>query len=250
MIPGLTDGAAALAIAFARIAGCFLVLPGFASVRVPAQVRILLVMALSVALLPLVWDQTVGAPVRGPAGLTALIFAETVKGAFIGLVVRFYMLALSFIISAASTAIGFNAPFGVSVIEPDVDSALGALVALTALVMIFALDFHHDVVRALIDSYGILPVGEALPSATVLADLTRTLSDSFFIVLRLGSPFIAYALLANLFVALLNKLTPSLPVYFITTPVIIIGGLILAYFILPAMLSLFAGGLSEMQVFR
>ena len=75
-----------------------------------------------------------------------------------------------------------------------------------------------------------------------LVDVTDTLSESFFVVLRLGSPFIAYALLVNLTIGFVNKLTPQIPVYFISLPFVIAGGLIIFYFAIGTMLSLFADG--------
>ena len=45
------------------------------------------------------------------------------------------------------------------------------------------------------------------------------------VVIRLGSPFIAYAILVNLAIGFVNKLTPQIPVYFISLPFVIAGGL-------------------------
>jgi len=61
-------------------------------------------------------------------------------------------------------------------------------------------------------------------------------------VLRLGSPFIAYAILVNIGTGLVNKLAPQIPVYFISLPFVIAGALILMYLSIGNMLSLFADG--------
>ncbi len=57
-----------------------------------------------------------------------------------------------------------------------------------------------------------------------LVDVTDTLSESFLVVLRLGSPFVAYSLLVNLTIGFVNKLVPQIPVYFISLPFVIAGG--------------------------
>jgi flagellar biosynthetic protein FliR len=59
-------------------------------------------------------------------------------------------------------------------------------------------------------------------------------------VLRLGSPFVAYAILVNLTIGFVNKLVPQIPVYFISLPFVIAGGLIIIYFGAGSMLALFA----------
>ena len=83
-----------------------------------------------------------------------------------------------------------------------------------------------------------------------LVDVTDTLSESFMVVLRLGSPFVAYAILINLTIGFVNKLTPQIPVYFISLPFVVAGGLILIYFGIATMLSLFADGFVDITVGR
>ena len=46
-------------------------------------------------------------------------------------------------------------------------------------------------------------------------------------------------------VGILNKLTPQIPVYFVSLPFIICGGLALMYFSFPSLLSLAADGFLE-----
>jgi flagellar biosynthesis protein FliR len=69
-------------------------------------------------------------------------------------------------------------------------------------------------------------------------------------VLRLSSPFLAYALVVNLLLGLLNKLTPQIPVYFVSLPFVLTGGLLLLYFAIPALLSQFAEGYADLKVFN
>jgi flagellar biosynthetic protein FliR len=52
---------------------------------------------------------------------------------------------------------------------------------------------------------------------------------AFTLALRVASPFVIYAVIVNFAVGLANKLTPSIPVYFISIPFVLIGGLLLLY---------------------
>lgn len=70
------------------------------------------------------------------------------------------------------------------------------------------------------------------------------------VMLRLGSPFLAYSLLVNLAIGFINKLTPQIPVYFISLPFVIAGGMILLYLGAPVLLSLFADGFVSVTVGR
>jgi flagellar biosynthetic protein FliR len=105
-------------------------------------------------------------------------------------------------------------------------------------------------VRALIGSYTFAPVGALLSPQAALDDLTTSLADAFLLALRLGSPFIAYGILVNLAIGFLNKLTPQIPIYFISLPAVLAGGLILLYLGIGTMLSLFADGFVDITVGR
>jgi flagellar biosynthetic protein FliR len=96
----------------------------------------------------------------------------------------------------------------------------------------------------------VAPVNVFFNPQAALVDVTDTLSDSFFLVLRLGSPFVAYAILVNLTIGFVNKLTPQIPVYFISLPFVIAGGMIMFYFAVGTLLSLFADSFVTMTLAR
>lgn len=49
--------------------------------------------------------------------------------------------------------------------------------------------------------------------------------------LRITAPFVIYSILVNLAAGFVNKLTPTIPVYFIATPFVMFGGLLMLYFL-------------------
>lgn len=246
----ITTAILAAFLAFCRVGGCFLFMPGIASVRVPVQVRLFVAVAASLALLAHMWDVIAPHVSRSPDGLFLLIVSELLTGALIGLVARFYLLALQFIGTATAMMIGFGNPGGTAIEEEEPQPTLGVIISLSALMLLFLLDFHHEIVRALIASYRVAPIEGLFDAQSALIDLTDTISQSFFLVLRLGSPFIAYAILVNLATGFINKLTPQIPIYFISMPFVIVGGLILIYFGIGSMLSLFADGFAPVALGR
>jgi flagellar biosynthetic protein FliR len=237
-------------LAFCRIGGCFMLMPGLSSVRVPMNVRLFVSVAASLALVGTLWDQIVPHVSSRPAVLIPLVLSELVTGALIGLVARFFVLSLSFMASAIAMMGGYGGVPGSSIEENDVNGPAGAIITLAALIVLFVLDFHHQVVLALVKSYEVAPVNVFFSGGSALADLSDTLSDSFLLVLRLGSPFIAYAILVNLATGLINKLSPAIPVYFISMPFVLAGALVLMYFSYPTVVSLFGDAFSELTVAR
>jgi len=102
----------ALFAAFCRIGACMLTLPGFSSARISPQIRIFIALAVSLALLPVLWD-TIYPRVSG-AGYSyiKLVVGETLIGSMYGLIPRLFVLGLQFAGSAISMSIGFNSTGG------------------------------------------------------------------------------------------------------------------------------------------
>jgi flagellar biosynthetic protein FliR len=244
MIGDVTVETAVLAIflAFCRVGACFMLMPGLSSVRVPMQVRLFISVAVSLALFAHMWESIVPLVETGSGQLFTLIGSELLIGAVIGLVARFYLLAIQFIASTIAMVSGFNAMVSVSIEETDPQSPLAAIISLSALIVLFVFDFHHAILRALVDTYEIMPIEALFNPQIALISLADTMSDAFFVMIRLGSPFLAYAILVNLAIGLVNKLTPQIPIYFVALPFVIAGALIMMYFAIPPMLSLMADG--------
>jgi flagellar biosynthetic protein FliR len=136
--------------------------------------------------------------------------------------------------------IGFNATPAADVLEDTSENQMTNMISFCGLMMLFIMDFHHVIFRVLIDSYSVMPMGGVPNSQKMLITLTDTISKTYFLMLRLSSPFIIYGLMFNVGVGLVNKLAPQMPVYFISTPYLIGGGLLLVYWSLGAMMHQFA----------
>jgi len=230
-------------LAFCRVGACFMLMPGLGSARVPMQVRLFVAVGASLALLAHLWDVIAPHASDRPDALLLLIGSELLIGSLIGLVVRFYVLALQFIGSAIAMLMGFGVVGGgVAIEESEPQPAVAALISFSALMLLFVLNFHHLIIEALVTSYRLAPIEALFDAQSALTDLADTISEAFFVMIRLGSPFVAYAILINLAFGFVNKLTPQIPIYFISMPFVIAGGLVLLYFGIGTFLTLFADG--------
>ncbi|MFH1793336.1 MAG: flagellar biosynthetic protein FliR [Pseudomonadota bacterium] len=250
MTATLPDFVIAAFITFCRVGGCFMVMPGLSSARVPLQIRLFVAVAATFALLINMSDEVIPHTRQQPAGLVVLVISETLIGGLIGLMARFYVLALQFTASSISMMIGFNGGMGHAIEEAEPQATLASLISFSALLVLFVLNFHHEIIKAIVLSYRLAPLDAFYNPQSGLVDLTDTLSEAFMVMLRLGSPFLAYSLLVNLAIGFVNKLTPQIPVYFISLPFVITGGMILLYFGAPVLLSLFADGFVSVTVGR
>ena len=238
----------ALFAAFCRVGGCFMLLPGFSSARISLQIRLFLAVAVSMGVLPIMWDVIYPRASGDLDGYLKLIVFETLTGAVIGLIARYYVLGLQFAGTVLTMMMGFNAPPTPDVIEDTAENQLTNLLSFAGLMVLFILDFHHVVLRALVDSYNVMPLGAGFNPQSALITLTDTLAQTFMIMLRLASPFILYGLIFNIAIGLINKLAPQIPIYFVSLPFIIMGGMVLLYFGISSMLEIFTAGF--LPVFR
>lgn len=235
----------ALFLAFSRVAGCIMVLPGFSTARVPMTFRLLLAITVSLAMLPLMWN-SVYPKVQGTAPDYVLtLFHETFIGVVLGMITRFYALGLQFLGTVITQMIGLNTPPAGDILEDSGEGQLTNLLTFAGLMVLFMLDFHHQIFLALAQSYKTWPVSDVFDTQKALVSLVDTLAATFAVMLRLASPFILFNVLFNVAIGFINKLAPVVPVYFISTPYQVMGGLILFYFGVVSLLSLFADGFGQ-----
>jgi flagellar biosynthetic protein FliR len=233
-------------IIFCRIGGCLMLMPGFSSPRVPARLRLFIAFAVTLALTPSVLPAFAAAvPIPNPATLLRLILSETLIGTVIGLMARFFFLALQTIGTAMATATGLGQVPGLPIDEAEASTSFVTLITMTALTLFFVTNQHAEVVRALAGSYTRIAPGSEFNAQANLIQLADRISETFYLALRIGSPFMIYAVIVNLAIGLMNKLTPQIPVYFISLPFVIAGGIFVLYFSGPESVRLFSHAFSS-----
>ncbi|KMO32664.1 flagellar biosynthesis protein FliR [Methylobacterium aquaticum] len=226
------DSFLAVFLIFCRVGGCLLVVPGFSSPRVPQQLRLLIAGAVSLAIAPLIVPQfeprLAG---QAPIQTLAWIVSETLTGLMIGFLGRVFILVLETVMNAACTMVGFGAMPGTPIEGIDPVPAVEALILLTATALLFAADLHWELFRGLVESYARIPPGEGLGSQLMLTRIVDQVASAFLLGLRVVAPFLIYAVTVNLAAGFVNKLTPTIPVYFVATPFVMFGGLLMLYYL-------------------
>lgn len=211
-------------LVFCRIGGCLMVAPGLSSDRIPVQARLYLALAITAALAPALAATfpTGGAALESPGALLALIFAELLIGITLGYLARLYFFALETLSTAVALSFGLGNIFGAALTEPEPEPALTSFIMVSALLLIFCTDLHLEIIRALYASYEAAPVTGSIDAGGILDDILRILTEAHLLALRICSPFLLFALVVNLSLGLLARLTPQVQIYFIMTPAVIL----------------------------
>ena len=234
-------------LVFCRIGACLMLMPGFGSARIPVQVRVFLAVAVTLALAPLIVPPLEGDIAKATVPtVVQLIASETLIGAMIGVMARIFFLALQFMGTAVTMLSGFGGQADSPIEESEPAPAVATLFTLTATVLLFSLGLHIEVMKALLASYSVLSMTDLFNPQFALSKVADSASDSFNLIAQLMAPFLAYSLIINFLFGVLNKLTPIIPVYFISPPFVMMGGILLLYFTFKEVLTLF---LSAFQMF-
>ncbi len=223
----------ALFLVFVRIGAAFAVLPGFSEAFVAMRFRLMLAGATSLVLAPVVGTSLPSAP-ASPAALLLMIGGESMVGLFIGLTARLALAA----VQTAGMIIGLQTSlanaFAFDPTTAQQSAVVGAWLSTIALVLIFVTDLHHLMLRALVDSYVLFVPGNAPPLGDFAAAITRLVSETFLLGVRIASPFMAFGFIFFLALGLLARLMPQVQIFFVAMPLQIVLG----FFALAATLAL------------
>ncbi len=228
---------------FCRVGGCLMLAPGFSSTQIPTQIRLFVALAVTLALTPLLIDKIPAVALGGDPVLTLkLIAIESLVGGMIGLLARIFFFALETLASAAAQMLGFANPFGFQIEADESLAPLASLISLAALTLLFVTDLHWELLRGLAASYDVVPVGADFNARLALRQVADALAESFRLTLRIASPYVIYALIVNLALALVNRLTPQIQIVFVAAPFVAAGGLALLFTTLKPAIEAFLTG--------
>ncbi len=116
---------------------------------------------------------------------------------------------------------------------------LASLITLAASALFVITDQHLEVLRALVQSYDVLVFGANLDQRAEMINILGALASASLLSLQVCSPFLVFGITINFVFGILNKLAPQIPVYFISAPFVIGGGLMLLYFLSDDTLAIF-----------
>lgn len=222
-------------LVFSRIGTAIVVLPGFGESYVSPRIRLMLALAITVALTPVVAAKLPALP-ASPIALLLLIGSESLVGLFIGTVARILLSALA----TGGTILAFLSGLAnAQLFNPllsDQGALMGVFLSVMGLLMIFVTDTHHLMLMALLDAYNLFQPGAPLPLGDFADMLARVLAGSFRIGLQIASPFLLYGIVFYAGMGLMARLMVQMPIFFVALPLQIMLGIFTMLVTLPAAL--------------
>src|ERR1700685_950880 len=163
-----------------------MLLPGLGTMGVPARVRLVLALAISLALTPTVQSAY---PTENPQSflsLALLLGQEVTAGILVGAMAAIIMSGLQVAGFLISSQIGLSYAQTIDPTQNTQGAVVGNFMTLLGVVALFATNMHHLAIGAIAGSYRLLPPGAALPVSDMAQLVIRLVSGSFAVGFQLA----------------------------------------------------------------
>jgi len=234
----------AFMLVLARVAGVvtFLPIPGWRAA--PDSVRVVLALAIAVALFP-AWPQLPNAMV--PIGqLLVWALSEAGFGIIAGLAVAFLIEAFQL----AAQVLGLQAGYGyATTIDPTSQVDAGVLQVMSMLttgLLFFTTGVDRALVRVLARSFETFPAGSWAPAAGSLSGIVQLGTGMFSLGLRLAMPVVALLLLIDVALALLGRMQQQLQLLSLAFPAKMLAAVVLLAVLAPVSARMFEASSAHM----
>ncbi len=197
----------------ARITGFIFTAPIFSLRNVPQRVKVLLSIAFSI----IVFSATEYKALEytGIIGYTAVIVKEAISGMILGLFATLATHILSMAGQMMDMEIGFS-----NIHEFDPSRNLNITISSTffsygVTMMLLVTDMHLFILKAVIDSFEVIPVGGIKLSGNIFSVFLIYIVDYMSLAFRIVLPVFASILIVNTILAILAKVAPQMNMFVI-----------------------------------
>ncbi len=215
-----------------RLSAMFVAAPFFSASALSVPVRVAFAMAFA-----LVSVASINVPpfdlfsIKG----ALLVAQEIIIGAAIGLTVQLAFAAVSMAGEQIATSMGIGFA---SMVDPQTGTqspVLTQFMSIMLLLIFLVIEGHHVLLRHVVASYGVLPVGGDFLDPKMFLDITKAAGLIFSAAFIIGLPLIAALFFVNIIVGLLTRVAPQMNIFSIGFPLSILVGFVLLLIALPSM---------------
>ncbi|GAA1598904.1 flagellar biosynthetic protein FliR [Actinoplanes couchii] len=199
-----------------RTGAWMMLCPPFNSKLIPAQVKALLSVGLTLPMMPYMKSGPISFETKD------LIF-NVLMQAFVGASLGFLTLMLFASVQAAGDLLdlfgGFTLAATYDPFSQSSASIFGRFYNLVALTLLFASDGHQMILRGFLQSFRTLPLDASFDLETLSKLLLRGVGEFFMAAVQIAGPLIAVLFLADVALGLLNRVAPALNAFQLGFPI-------------------------------
>jgi flagellar biosynthetic protein FliR len=227
-----------------RVSALFMLLPIFGDNGVPVLVRVFLAFTINIVVYPIAVAGGAGqvaALSTSELGLALLVLKESAVGLVIGFTAKIFFDGLSFAFGHMGNTMGFNMAAAYDHHNEVNMPIISQMIMILAMLLFLALDGHHLFIRALVESYKAVPLGEFVLTKAVINHVLETSSQLFWIAVKLSAPMALMIFLINCAFGIISKAVPQINVLIVSFTVNILAG----FFVLTLTMPVFGTSVGE-----
>jgi len=232
LLPLIQDYIPLFGVILIRVAGIVVAIPAFSSRSVPLQVRIGLLIGLTVILFPIVSDQVRPLSLSWPQ-VVPLLFTEFMVGMVLGFAISFVMNAFIIAGELIGIQMGINLISALDPVAGGQVPILGQFMGLLGMLIFLAIDGHHMMFEALVASFQLVPPMHVHFSGFLVESVLKLGVGMFVLALKVGAPVMTAVFIVTLGMGILGRTIPQLNVMLNNVPITIGVGLLVLGLSLP-----------------
>jgi flagellar biosynthetic protein FliR len=197
-----------------RLSGLMVFAPVFSSSAIAPRIKAGFLFAMTILLAP---------AIATVPGARAVLDMRAVLGELgVGLVFGLSLMLLNEALTFAGTLLGLQFSFSlVNLLDPNsmIETAvLGQMLGWLGVLVIVGSGLDRSLIAAVVRSFSVVPVGQAVMQAKTGIALAAMASGIFIAGLQLAAPVMAAALAVEVTIALVARLSPQLPAMVVSIP--------------------------------
>lgn len=221
-----------------------MVAPVIGNIQIPNQIRLFASIGVTLSIMPFLIKEY-NTKYDNIIYIIHIISCEILIGIFIGTLAKLFFSSFEFFAIASANLLGLANPFGIQFDQSQTLPPIATFIVMSATIILFENNFHLQIIIAIIDSYKLIPLGSELNTNYSLKQIINTIDQSFIISIRTASPFFLYSIIVNFAMALINRVTPQIAIFFIAPSFIVTGGILIIYYTIRGQISEFSSAFSN-----
>jgi flagellar biosynthetic protein FliR len=208
-----------------RVAPILFMMPLLSSTNLPNLLKISLLLAVSLVLLPVVKIDVRHFP-SDPYNLVFFMVAELMIGFILGLSVKLIFAGVQLAGEFAGYQMGLTMA---RILDPQAGvntNSIAEFYYLLGLLIFLAIDGHHWFIRALFQSFTVLSPGEIYLKPRLYQHFINLSGTMFIIAIKLVAPIMAVLFFTHIALGMIAKLVPQMNVLMTSFPLTICLGLV------------------------
>ncbi len=182
------------------------------------KARLVLALGLTIIVEPVVQSSLPAVP-SSILALFLIIAGEITIGLLIGTMAKVIFSSIHVAGTITSFQMGLSAATLFDPSQKEQGALVGVFLSMLAILLIFATNMHHLFLQGLVESYDVFAPGKEIPFGGFADLLSKTLSSSFLMGVKIAAPQIVIGLVLYLGAGVMSRLMPQMQVFFIMMPV-------------------------------